>query len=65
MGTTSLMVGERGSMDRFSCIEDTIFSRSSGRSRLSLHLLDDRADGLACALEGEMVMSEEESSEDA
>ena len=59
------MVGESGSMACFSCIEDTIFSRSGGRSGLSLQLLkgdDDDSDG---ALEGEIVTSDDESNEDA
>lgn len=60
------MAGERGSMDCFSCIEDTIFSRSGGRSGLSLQLFkggDD--DGSDVSLEGEMVTSDDESNEDA
>ena len=65
IGTASLIVGDRGSMACFSCIEQTIFSRSSGRKRLSLHLLEESVEECSCTFEGEMVTSEADSRDDA
>ena len=63
-GTTSLIVGERGSISCFSCIELIIFSRSSGRKRLSLPLLEDN-DGDFNEDAIVAVASEEESGDEA
>lgn len=65
VGTLSLIVGDSGSMACFSCIEDTILSRSSGGRRLSLHLLEDSVEGSGFCFEGEIVTSEEESRDEA